>query len=192
MALYQVISQTPKLASGKDEPIGVELQQLPDIQQTDTGKNSLLKWTKHHCRRKVFVNFKSDTDKFNIFVYPYQRFVPQKNEIDLKTRENQKSHSKSFELPWHSFKCFNLFDGTTQQDPFCYHHSYDQINFYNNVLCHIIGWSMWYGKMQPNHNCLQVWMFQIYFDKITFLMLIRSDFTMFCLEEWKICLYRSV
>ena len=49
------------------------MQQMPDIETTDS-KQELprLKWTIYTGRRKVCVNFQTDTDKLNIVVYRYQ------------------------------------------------------------------------------------------------------------------------
>ena len=48
----------------------VEIQQLPDIEKTDSKDEIFcLKWTIYNGRRKVCINFKTDTDKVNFVVY---------------------------------------------------------------------------------------------------------------------------
>ena len=48
----------------------VETQQLPDIEEDDSEDEiSCLRWTIYNCRRKVCINFQTDTDKANIVVY---------------------------------------------------------------------------------------------------------------------------
>ena len=67
------------------------MQQLPDIENTDSNEElSRLKWTIFNDRRKVCVNFQTDTDKLNIVVYRYQnRLYLKDNEVDLKMTEYQ-------------------------------------------------------------------------------------------------------
>ena len=67
------------------------MQQLPDIGKTDSKEEiSCLKWTIYDGRRKVCVNFQTDTDKLNIVVYRYRNNLYLKdNEVDLKLTENQ-------------------------------------------------------------------------------------------------------
>ena len=69
----------------------VEMQQLPDIEKTDSKEElSCLKWTIDNGRRKVCVNFQTDTDKLNIVVYRYRNNLYLKdNELDLKLTEYQ-------------------------------------------------------------------------------------------------------
>ena len=51
----------------------VETQQLPDIEKTDS-KDEIYcsKWSIYKGRRKVSINFQTDTDKVNIVVYRYR------------------------------------------------------------------------------------------------------------------------
>ena len=50
----------------------VEAQQLPDIEKIDSKDElSRLKWTIYNGRRKVCIQFRTDTDKVNIVVYRY-------------------------------------------------------------------------------------------------------------------------
>ena len=62
------------------------MQQLPDIEKTDSKEEiSCLKWTIFNGRRKVCVNFQTDTDKMNIFVYRYRNNLYLKDyEVFLK------------------------------------------------------------------------------------------------------------
>ena len=51
----------------------VETQQLPDIEKVDSKDEfSCLKWSIVNGRRKVCINFQTDTDKVNIVVYRYR------------------------------------------------------------------------------------------------------------------------
>ena len=65
------------------------MQQLPDIEITDSKKENFCpKWTKYNGRKKVRVNFQTDTDKLNIVVYSQQNSLYLKeNEVDLKKTE---------------------------------------------------------------------------------------------------------
>ena len=65
------------------------MQQLPEIEKTDSKeKISCLEWTKYFGRRKVCVNFQTNTDKLNIVVYRYwNNFYLKDNVVDLKLTE---------------------------------------------------------------------------------------------------------
>ena len=67
------------------------MQQLPDIEKPDSKEEkSCLKWKIYIGRRKVCVNFQTDTDKLNIVVYRYRNSLYLKgSEIDLKLTEYQ-------------------------------------------------------------------------------------------------------
>ena len=66
LRLYHVVLTTPETSPGKLTLTVVEMQQLPDIEKTDSKEEiSCLKWTIKNCRRKVCVNFQTDTDHFN-------------------------------------------------------------------------------------------------------------------------------
>ena len=67
----------------------VETQQLPDIEEADSKDEiSCLKWTIYNGRRKVCINFQTDTDKVNIVVYHYRNNTYLKDtELDLKLTE---------------------------------------------------------------------------------------------------------
>ena len=69
----------------------VGMQQLPDIEKTGSKKEiSCVKWTFYIRRRKVCVNFKTDTDKLNVVVYRYRNnFYLKHYEIDPKLSEYQ-------------------------------------------------------------------------------------------------------
>ena len=74
----------------------VETQQLPDIEKTDSKDEiSCLKWTIYNGRRKVCINFQTDTDKVNIVVYRYRNNTYLKDtELDLKLTECKKLLAK--------------------------------------------------------------------------------------------------
>ena len=67
----------------------VETQQLPDIEKADSRDEiSCLKWTIYIGRRKICINFQTDTDKVNIVVYRYRNNTYLKDtEMDLKLTE---------------------------------------------------------------------------------------------------------
>ena len=85
LRLYHVVLTTPKPSPEKFTLTVVELQQLADIEKTDSKEEiSRLKWTMYNDRRKVCVNFQTDTDKLNFVVYRYQNsFYIKDNELDL-------------------------------------------------------------------------------------------------------------
>ena len=64
----------------------VETQQLPDIEKADSKDEiTCLKWTIYNGRRKVCINFQTDTDKLNIVVYRYRNSTYLKDdEMDIK------------------------------------------------------------------------------------------------------------
>ena len=74
----------------------VETQQLPDIGKSDSKDEiSCLKWTIYNGRRKVCINFLTDTDKLNIVVYRYRNSTYLKDtEMDLKLTEYKKLLAK--------------------------------------------------------------------------------------------------
>ena len=91
MGPYHVVLTTPKTSPEILTLTVVEMQQLPDIEKTDSKKEvSRQRRTLYNGRRKVCVNFRTDTDKLNIVVYRYRNSVYLKdNEVDLKTTEYQ-------------------------------------------------------------------------------------------------------
>ena len=69
LGLYHVVLTTPKTPPEKLTLTVVEMQQLPDIEKTDSKKEIFcLKWTLYKGRTKVCVKFQTDTDKLNIVV----------------------------------------------------------------------------------------------------------------------------
>ena len=91
LGLYHVVLTTPKTSPEKLTLTVVEMQHLLDIEKTDSKEEiSCLKWTLNNGRRKVCVNFPTDTDKLNIVVYRYRGNLCLKdNEVDLKMTEYQ-------------------------------------------------------------------------------------------------------
>ena len=91
LGIYHVVLTTSKTSPEKLTLTVVEMQQLPDIEKTDSKKEiSCLKWTIYNGRRKVCVNFQTDTDKLNIVVYRYRNILYLKdNELDFKLKEYQ-------------------------------------------------------------------------------------------------------
>ena len=97
LGLYHVkLRSKPKDSPGKITLTLVETQQLPDIEKTDSKDEiSCLKWTIYNGRRKVCVNFQTDTDKVNIVVYRYRSNTYLKDtEMDLKLTEYKKLLAK--------------------------------------------------------------------------------------------------
>ena len=74
----------------------VETQQLPDIEKADSKHEiSCLKWTIYNGRRKVCINFQTDTDNVNIVVYRYRNNTYLKDtELDIKLTEYKKLLAK--------------------------------------------------------------------------------------------------
>ena len=91
LGLYHVVLATPKTSPEKLTLTVIEMQQLPDNERTDSKEEiSCLKRTIYNGRRKVCVNFQTDTDKLNIVVYRCRNNLYLKdNELDLKLSEYQ-------------------------------------------------------------------------------------------------------
>ena len=91
LGLCHVVLTTPKTSPEKLTLTVVEMQQMPDIGMTDSKEEiSCLKCTIYNGRRKVCVNFQTDTDKMNIIVYRYRNNLYLKgNELHLKLSEYQ-------------------------------------------------------------------------------------------------------
>ena len=89
LGLYDVVPTTPKTSPEKLTLTVVEMQDLPDIEKTDSKEEiPCLEWTLYIGRRKVCVNFQTDTDKLNIVVYRYGKNLYLKgNEVILKLSE---------------------------------------------------------------------------------------------------------
>ena len=70
----------------------VETQQLPDFEKAHSKDEiSCLKWTIYNGRRKICINFQTDTDKVNIVVYRYRNSTYLKDtELDIKLAEYKK------------------------------------------------------------------------------------------------------
>ena len=107
MGLYHVALTTSQTSPEKLTLTVVEIQQLPDIEKTDSKEEiSCLKWTINNGGRKVCVNLNTDTDKLNIVVYLYRNNLYLKdNEIDLKLTEYQLLLSKRVFLS----NCIDIF-----------------------------------------------------------------------------------
>ena len=74
----------------------VETQPLPDFRKVDSKDEiSCLKWTIYNGRRKVCINFQTDTDKVNIVVYRYRnnRYLKD-TETDINLTEYKKLLAK--------------------------------------------------------------------------------------------------
>ena len=91
MRLYHVVVRTTKTSPEKHTLTVVEMQQLPKSEKTNSKEEiSRPKSTIYYGRRKVCVNFQTDTDKLNIVVYRYRiRLYLKDNEIDLKMTEHR-------------------------------------------------------------------------------------------------------
>ena len=91
LGLHHVVTTTPKTSPEKLTLTAVKMQQLPHIEKTDSKKElSCLKWTIYKGRRKVCVNFQTDTDKLKIVVYRYRNsFYLKENAVDLKLTKHQ-------------------------------------------------------------------------------------------------------
>ena len=95
LGLYHVELRS-KDSPGKIMLTLVETQQLPDIEKTDSKDEiSCLKWTIYNGRRKICINFQTDTDKVNIVVYRYRNNTYLKDtEMDFKMTDNKKLFAK--------------------------------------------------------------------------------------------------
>ena len=91
LGIYNVVLTTPKTSPDKFTLTVVEMQQLPNIEKTDSKEEiSCLKRTIDNGRRKVCVNFQTDADKLNFVVYRYRNNLYLKdNEVGLKLTEYQ-------------------------------------------------------------------------------------------------------
>ena len=89
LGLYHVELTKPKVSPEKITLTLVETQQLPDFEKADSKDEiSCLKWTIYNSRRKVCINFQTDTDKVNNVVYRYRNNTYLKDtEVDLKLSE---------------------------------------------------------------------------------------------------------
>ena len=72
LGLYHVVLITSKTSPEKLTLSVVEMQQLSDIEKNNSKDEvSCLKWTISNGRRKVCVNFQTDTYQLNNVVYRY-------------------------------------------------------------------------------------------------------------------------
>ena len=88
LGLYHVELKS-KDSPGKITLTLVETQQLPDFEEADSKLEiSCLKWTIYNGRRKICINFGTDTDKVNIVVYRHRNSTYLKDtEMDLNLTE---------------------------------------------------------------------------------------------------------
>ena len=82
---------TPKTSTVKLTLTIVEMQQLPNLEKNYSKEEvPYLKWTIYNGRRKICVNFQTDTDKLNFVVYRYRNNLYLKDkEVDLELTEYQ-------------------------------------------------------------------------------------------------------
>ena len=100
LGIFHVVLTTPKISPKKLTLTVVEMQHLPNIEKTDSKEEtSCLNWTIYSGRRKVCVNFQTDTEKLNSVVYRYRNSLYLKDiEGDLKMTEYQSLLAKRFDL----------------------------------------------------------------------------------------------
>ena len=91
IGLYHVVLTTPRTSPEKLTLTVVKMQQLPDIDNTYSKEEvSCQRRTLYNVRRKLCVNFQTDTDKLNFVVCGYRTSSYLKdNEVNLKTTEYQ-------------------------------------------------------------------------------------------------------
>ena len=96
LGLYHVELRKPKDSPEKITLTLVETQQLPDIEKVDSKDEiSCSKWTIYNGRRKVCINFQTDTDKVNIVIYRYRNNTYLKDtELEQKLTEYKKLLAK--------------------------------------------------------------------------------------------------
>ena len=95
LGLYHVEVRS-KDSSEKNTLTLVETQQLPDIEKSGSEDEiSCLKWTIDNGRRKLCINFQTDTDNVNIVVYRYRNNTYlEDTETDLKLTKYKKLLAK--------------------------------------------------------------------------------------------------
>ena len=91
VGLYRVALKPPKTSPAKHAITVNEMQPMVDFEKIESKeKISRLNWKIYIGRRKVCVNFKTDTDKINIVLCRYRNSLYQKDiEVDLKLTEYQ-------------------------------------------------------------------------------------------------------
>ena len=78
LGLYHVVLTTPRTSPEKLMLTVAGMQQLPDIEKTDSKEEvSCLKRTIYNDSKKMRVNFQTDTEQLNIVVYRHRKFIPQ-------------------------------------------------------------------------------------------------------------------
>ena len=120
MGLYHDVPTTPEISLEKLTLTVLEVQQLPDIEKTDSKEGiSCLKWTLYNGR-KICVNFQTDTDKLNIVVYRYRNNLYLKdNEVILKLSEYESLLAERVYLLSYIDGCFKgciVLDETTSHN----------------------------------------------------------------------------
>ena len=118
LRLHHVKLRAPKDSPEKITLTLVETQQLPDIEKVDSKDElSCLKWTIYNGRRKLCINFQTDTDKVNIVAYRYRNNTYIKDtEMKLKLTEYKKLLAKRVYLLNYIdifYKRFIVLDETT-------------------------------------------------------------------------------
>ena len=100
MGLYHVELRKPNDSPENITLPLVETQQLPDIEKFDSKDEiSCFRWTIYNGRRKVFVGFRSETDRVKIVVYRYRNNTYLKGtEMELKLNEHEKLLAKRLYL----------------------------------------------------------------------------------------------
>ena len=85
LGMYHVEFRS-KDSPGKITLTLLDTQQMPDIKKVDSKDEiSCLKWTIYNGRRKVCINFQTDTEKVVIVVYRYRNNTYLKDtEMELK------------------------------------------------------------------------------------------------------------
>ena len=75
---------TPKTSPKKLALTVVEMQKLADIENTNSKEEvSCLKFSIYNGRRKVWVNFQTDTDQLNIVMCRYRHSLSLKDNEDI-------------------------------------------------------------------------------------------------------------
>ena len=110
LGLYHVVLTIQKTSPKKFTLTVVEMQQLQDIEKTDSKEElACLKWSIYNGRRKVCVNFQTDTYKLNIALYCYRNNLYLKdNEIKLKLIEYRSLLAKRVYLLSYIDKIYKL------------------------------------------------------------------------------------
>ena len=92
LRLYHVEIKKPEDSPEKITLTLVENEPLPDIEKADSKDEiSCLKWSIYNGRRKVCINFQTETDKVNIVIYRYRNntyFKDTENNLKMNEHEN--------------------------------------------------------------------------------------------------------